>query len=457
MGSSPLGRHGDGRREGQRSPGPASRPKTAEIPRFYFPGGHKPVPQEVKAEVMGRIDDFFDCRGGAPCQDHAALRPLVLEVLGLPSFFTLPLFKRVVASSAPGEGDAQQCTREAVKRFWEARLCGRDAASSAFECLRDDPARGGRHSISKHGLTDLVTCVAVTHPGLDFLVQTKEFQDRYVETCVYRILYLVNQSDNGLITRKELRRSDLVEVLFDLDQQEDVNLARNYFSYEHFYVIYCKFWELDQDHDFLIARDDLLRYGQHALTSCVVDRIFAECPRKFRCQVPGMMCYEDFVWFILSEEDKTTEPSLSYWFRCLDLACNGVLVAHELEHFYKEQAHRIACLNQEPVAFVDIMTQLTDMLSPELPGLITLRDLRRQPRQASNLLNVLFNLKKFFSFEMKDPRDKRGAEQTDWVRFATEEYARLAMEEELDEASGDGRDYVDESEILAQAVEPEEA
>ena len=38
-----------------------SRPKTAEIPRFYFPGGHKPVPQEVKAEVMGRIDDFFDC------------------------------------------------------------------------------------------------------------------------------------------------------------------------------------------------------------------------------------------------------------------------------------------------------------------------------------------------------------------------------------------------------------
>ena len=31
------------------------------------------------------------------------------------------------------------------------------------------------------------------------------------------------------------------------------------------------------------------------------------------------------------------------------------------------------------------------------------------------------------------------------------------MEEELDEASGDGRDYVDESEILAQAVEPEEA
>ena len=33
-------------------------------------------------------------------------------------------------------------------------------------------------------------------------------------------------------------------------------------------------------------------------------------------QVPGKMGYEDFVWFILSEEDKTTETALDYWFRC---------------------------------------------------------------------------------------------------------------------------------------------
>jgi serine/threonine-protein phosphatase 2A regulatory subunit B'' len=28
------------------------------------------------------------------------------------------------------------------------------------------------------------------------------------------------------------------------------------------------------------------------------------------------MGYEDFVWFILSEEDKTTETAMEYWFRC---------------------------------------------------------------------------------------------------------------------------------------------
>jgi serine/threonine-protein phosphatase 2A regulatory subunit B'' len=37
----------------------------------------------------------------------------------------------------------------------------------------------------------------------------------------------------------------------------------DYFSYEHFYVIYCKFWELDKDHDLLIDKHDLARHNDH--------------------------------------------------------------------------------------------------------------------------------------------------------------------------------------------------
>jgi len=49
-----------------------------------------------------------------------------------------------------------------------------------------------------------------------------------------------------------------------------------YFSYEHFYVIYCKFWELDSDHDFLIDRNDLAHYSQCALSFQIVDQIFEQ-------------------------------------------------------------------------------------------------------------------------------------------------------------------------------------
>lgn len=54
------------------------------------------------------------------------------------------------------------------------------------------------------------------------------------------------------------------------------NLLSRYFSYEHFYVIYCKFWELDTDHDFLIDKENLIRYGNHSLTYRIVDRIFSQ-------------------------------------------------------------------------------------------------------------------------------------------------------------------------------------
>ena len=37
----------------------------------------------------------------------------------------------------------------------------------------------------------------------------------------------------------------------------------DFFSYEHFYVIYCKFWELDKDHDLLIDKSDVARHNDH--------------------------------------------------------------------------------------------------------------------------------------------------------------------------------------------------
>lgn len=70
--------------------------------------------------------------------------------------------------------------------------------------------------------------------------------------------------------------------------------------------MYCRFWELDTDHDFIIDKEDFSRYEGHALSRKAVDRIFQEVPRKFKAELPNKMGYEDFVYFMLCEEDKTT-------------------------------------------------------------------------------------------------------------------------------------------------------
>ena len=55
-----------------------------------------------------------------------------------------------------------------------------------------------------------------------------------------------------------------------------------------------------------------------------------QAARPFASKTDGKMGYEDFVYFILSEEDKTNSISLDYWFKCIDLDCDGCLRANEM-------------------------------------------------------------------------------------------------------------------------------
>ncbi|MBA0856930.1 hypothetical protein Goshw_005015, partial [Gossypium schwendimanii] len=161
-----------------------------------------------------------------------------------------------------------------------------------------------------------------------------------------------------------------------------------------------------------------------------------QVPRKFSSKVKGKMGYEDFVYFILSEEDKSLEPGLEYWFKCIDLDGNGVLTPNELQFFYEEQLHRMECMAQETILFEDKedYISLRDMKSCKLSG---------------HVFNILFNLNKFIAFETRDPfltrQECENPTLTEWDRFAHREYIRLSIEEDIEDASNGSGDIWDES------------
>lgn len=97
-----------------------------------------------------------------------------------------------------------------------------------------------------------------SHPGLEFLQSTPEFQERYgifpffffchssiffvpillcfssvlivwtvlfcaAETVVYRIFYYINRAGNGHLTLRELKRGNLIAALQQTDEEEDIN------------------------------------------------------------------------------------------------------------------------------------------------------------------------------------------------------------------------------------------
>ncbi|XP_043274392.1 uncharacterized protein [Venturia canescens] len=400
--------------------------RNVHIPRFYFPGGKPPPLSQVEATIANITAAFQSLPG------HRASRAqffIIPKACDLPFYWKVPLF---LAAGGEKNGFVEM---SAFLDYWkELTSTCHDAASKFVRII----TRGLRNTIIPEDLIPLVQDVVETHPGLIFLKEATEFHSRYVHTVIARIFYCVNRSWSGKISVAELRRSNLLAVISILQHEEDINQVTAYFSYEHFYVIYCKFWELDRDHDLFIDKMDLMRHNDHALSTRLIERIFILTRGGVKSggtkQPEDKMSYTEFVWFLLSEEDKNHPTAIEYWFRCMDLDGDGYLSMYELEYFYEEQLQRMEAIKMETLPFEDCLCQMLDMIHPATPGKISLSDLKKC-KMTSIFFDTFFNLEKYLDHEQRDPfastrdHDADGEEFSDWDRFAADEYELLVAEE----------------------------
>lgn len=141
-----------------------------------------------------------------------------------------------------------------------------------------------------------------------------------------------------------------------------------------------------------------------ALSTRIIDRIFSGCVTKGQRKAANeeKMSYTEFVWFLLSEEDKSHPTAIEYWFRCMDVDGDGYLSMYELEHFYEEQMHRIESLGIETLPYQDCLCQMLDMIKPKVPGRVSLADLKRC-KMTPIFFDTFFNLEKYLDHEQRDP------------------------------------------------------
>ncbi|XP_077002574.1 serine/threonine-protein phosphatase 2A regulatory subunit B'' subunit beta-like isoform X1 [Tamandua tetradactyla] len=408
-------------------------PATSQsIPTFYFPRGCPKAAVDVDA-VIAKVEAAFSHfpHEKATMDDMGQ----VAKACGCPLYWKGPLFY-----GAGGERTGHVSVHKFIA-MWRKVLqsCHDDAAR--FTRLLVSP---GSDHLVQEDFVPFVQDVVNTHPGLSFLKEAPEFHSRYITTVIQRIFYTVNRSWSGRITCTELRRSSFLQNVALLEEEADINQLTEFFSYEHFYVIYCKFWELDTDHDLFIDATDLARHNDHAISTKMIDRIFSGAvTRGRRVQKEGKLSYADFVWFLISEEDKKTPTSIEYWFRCMDLDGDGVLSMYELEFFYEEQSRRLDSMAIEALPFEDCLCQMLDLVKPQSEGKITLHDLKKC-KQANVFFDTFFNIEKYLDHEQKEQMsllhegDSDGPELSDWEKYAAEEYDILVAEEAAGDPWDDG-------------------
>ncbi|KAG3284199.1 protein phosphatase 2 regulatory subunit B''beta [Ictidomys tridecemlineatus] len=196
---------------------------------------------------------------------------------GCPLYWKGPLFY-----GAGGERTGSVSVHKFVA-MWRKILQNCHDEAAKFVHLLMNP---GCNYLVQEDFVPFLQDVVNTHPGLSFLKEASEFHSRYITTVIQRIFYTVNRSWTGRITCTELRRSTFLQNVALLEEEADINQLTEYFSYEHFYVIYCKFWELDTDHDLLIDAQDLARHNDHGEPGCRTT-----LPLSLRCcRDTGSLC-----------------------------------------------------------------------------------------------------------------------------------------------------------------------
>lgn len=257
-----------------------------KVPVFYVPGkknNHLRVisDDDLLSKRLPEIEAFFKpFPAGIPIEKFVHVTK---RLCGIPSFFNLPLCKRI--NERFGDADAGippprtigrsgrhpsgvKIKLKAFLKFWQAEVEPYDRIERFFRVIK----RHDAEYIYKDDFIPFLQELLHFHPGLDFLEAHEEFQRKYALTVITRIFYTVNTSRSGKLSLREVRNSNLFNACMHVDEETDINRVVEYFSYEHFYVLYCKFFELDMDKDSKLTRSDLVKYGEHSLSDAIVDR-----------------------------------------------------------------------------------------------------------------------------------------------------------------------------------------
>lgn len=375
-----------------------------QIPTFYGPGDPSQEMNEVKALIKSDVitTQVLDIILKEQCSLPGCFAPVIIKLYG---------------------SDASK-----FLNFYEKHIAGRDPDERFFRFC----AGPHKNAIVPNDLTLFVQSIIETHESLNFLENEPLFQEKFVDFIVTRCFYQMDTELRGTASVMQFRKYGIASIFLNAFQMPDINETHHIFNYQHFYVAFCKFWDLDVDNDGFICKDDMFKFNDSTISPLIIERFFKSNSYPRNQSKRQVIDFPAFSYFLMSSEDKTNRTSINFWYRICDLDDDGILSMSEIEQLYAVQFEQIKMTGNETIPFEDIQKQLIDVIAPVNPAYVTVEDLIRS-KQADMFFNTLFDIQKFltkeYQFPMVNPSlDEATKGLTPWETYVLHEYDQLVSD-----------------------------
>ena len=254
----------------------------------------------------------------------------------------------------------------------------------------------GQGFLRESDLENYILELIPTLPQLDGL--EKNFYSFYVCTAVRKFFFFLDPMRTGKIKIQDILSCSFLDDLLELrdevlskDKQEN-----NWFSAPSALRIYGQYLHLDTDHNGMLSKDELKRYGTGTLTNVFLDRVFQEC-----LTYEGEMDYKTYLDFVLALENKKEPQALQYLFKILDVQHYGYLNMFAINYFFRAIQQGMEKHGHELVNVADVKDEIFDMIKPSNPLWITLQDLISSS-QGDTVINILIDVNGFVKYDNRE-------------------------------------------------------
>lgn len=301
-------------------------------------------------------------------------------------YFTARIFAKLLQNDANGRIPIRHFFNYVMRKVWlhQTRI-----GLSLYDVA-------GQGYLREVDLENYILELIPTLPQLDGLEAS--FHSFYVCTAVRKFFFFLDPLRTNKVKIQDILACSFLDDLLEL---RDESLPKdmqdsNWFSAPSALRIYGQYLNLDTDHNGMLNKNELSRFGTGTLTPIFIERVFQECLTYDR-----EMDYKTYLDFVLALENRKEPQSLQYFFKLLDIRQKNFLTTFDFNYFFRAIQDQMKAHGQDPVLFEDVKDEIFDMIKPADSLKVTLKDLILCG-QGDTVVSILIDLNGFWTYENRE-------------------------------------------------------